>query len=284
MKDLIIGAVDKYGWEHIQNWITSIERSGFDGDIVLLTYRIDDATLRQCLQHPRMKVISCEHDSKGRPINHNAYGRDTQSHQMRFFHMWQYLKETEERYGYVISTDVRDVVFQTNPSIWLNKLETKPSVVAASEGLNYEDEHWGKDNLLQGFGPYVYEDMKQTTINNVGTIAIRGDIAANFAITLFMLGESKYIPNDQSGFNFLVRHPCLGPSTVHLTTEVDGWAMQIGTFDDPARPEFFAKLQEARPVLQEDGMYNSIGKKFVMVHQYMRNPRYNEYFNNKYGK
>jgi hypothetical protein len=103
----------------------------------------------------------------------------------------------------------------------------------------------------------VYEDMKQTKINNVGTIALRGDIAANFAITLFMLGEGKYIPNDQSGFNFLLRYPFLDNLSVLLTTETAGWAMQLGTFDDPTKPFLWEKLKEARPTLKEDGVYNS---------------------------
>jgi hypothetical protein len=80
MKDLICGASDKYEWNKIKNWILSIEESGFGGDAVLLTYRMDDTTIQKCLEHPKITLISCQHDAGGNLINHNVRGRDTQAH------------------------------------------------------------------------------------------------------------------------------------------------------------------------------------------------------------
>lgn len=296
IKDLIVGAADKYSWNQIRNWIVSIEKSGFEGDVVLLAYRIDDMTLRQCLQHPKMTVIQCTTDSWAKPIDHNAKGRDTQSHQMRFFHLWQFLKERCTQggfypvsesgfYRYVIVTDVRDVVFQSNPSQWFNQFAVQPDMFAPSEGIEYQDEPWGKENMLSGFGPYAYEDMKTRRICNVGTIAIHGDIAGHVAMNLYLLGENRYIPNDQSGFNWFIYHQMnISPETVAVVTEEFAWACQVGTMDDPAKPFLWEKLKEARPTLKADGVYNSLGEKFVIVHQYDRNPAYNAYFNKLFGE
>jgi len=285
IKDLIVGAADNYSWDKIHNWIVSIEKSGFEGDVVLLVYRMDDMTVRQCLQHPKMTMVQCSTDSWAKPIVHNAKGRDTQSHQMRFFHLWQFLKEHKMSYRYVIVTDVRDVVFQSNPSQWFNQFAVRPDMIAPSEGIEYQDEAWGKENILNGFGPYVYEDMKTRRICNVGTIAIRGEIAGHVAMNLYLLGENRYIPNDQSGFNWFIYHQMtVSPETVMIATEEFAWACEVGTMADPHKQHLWPLLKEAQPMQKADGIYNSVGEKFVMVHQYDRNPEYNEYFNKLFGE
>lgn len=284
-KDLICGAADKYSWSQIRNWIVSIEKSGFEGDVVLFVYRIDDPTLRECLQHPKLTIVPCTTDSWANPISHEAKGRDTQSHQMRFFHLWQYLKDQKTEYRYVIVTDVRDVVFQSNPSQWFNQFAVRPDMIAPSEGIEYQDEPWGKENMLEGFGPYAYEDIKSRTISNVGTIALRGEIASHVAINLYLLGENRYIPNDQSGWNWFIYHQMnISPEVVMFATEEFAWACQVGTMDDPTKSYLWEKLKEARPTLKADGVYNSLDERFVLVHQYDRNPAYAAYFNRLFGE
>src|ERR1700688_3236181 len=119
MTDLIIGAADLYNWEQINNWAKSIRMSGFDGDVALLLYRSTESARLDITENTKplnIDVYLVEHDNFGRLINHTDRGRDTQSHQMRFFHIWQLLDKQDFRY--VIVTDVRDVIFQDNPTTW----------------------------------------------------------------------------------------------------------------------------------------------------------------------
>ena len=64
-------------------------------------------------------------------------GKSTEAHRDE---IQDYLKNKD--YRFVVSTDVRDVIFQRNPSEWLeNHLENSPhSIVSASEAIQ-RDSH-----------------------------------------------------------------------------------------------------------------------------------------------
>src|SRR5690606_27947890 len=119
LNNLLIGAVDKYSRAQVEPWMKSIRKAGYGGDIVLISYRIGD-DIRECAEEYNVHIVQVSNDHLGRLINHNVKNRDTQSHQMRLFHAWQYLSEDEtwRNYDYVLFTDVRDVYFQKNPFEW----------------------------------------------------------------------------------------------------------------------------------------------------------------------
>jgi len=189
MNDLLFGASDLYTWDKIKPWAQSIRDSGFDGEVVLLVYRADMDMFAKEAAKLDIQIMHTDSDNHGRPIDHNAGGRDTQCHQMRFFHLWQFLSaDTMDMYDRVITTDVRDVIFQRNPSEWLDDhMTTRWQVVAPSEGILYKNEHWNKDNMLQGFGPYVLEYAKNHTVYNVGTIAAGAEAMRDLALLIFSM-------------------------------------------------------------------------------------------------
>ena len=80
----------------------------------------------------------------------------------RFLSIYDFLKNTWQNYNHIVTTDVKDVYFQTNPFEALKGHK----LVVATEGLKYKDEPWGRDNLLQSYGPYVYEHFKENEIYN----------------------------------------------------------------------------------------------------------------------
>jgi hypothetical protein len=272
MKDLLFGAVDNYTWNQIKPWAQSIRDSGFDGKVVLLVYRGDvDAIATECSELD-IEVFTANYDNWGKAIDHNAGGRDTQSHQMRFFHMWHYLRDCVDKLRYVIATDVRDVIFQRNPSEWLeNNIMSGWHVVAPSEGIRYDNESWGASNLQSGFGPFVWLAASHYEIFNVGTIAAPAPLMRELALFLYSMGEGRFIPNDQSSFNLLVNG---GMISVDKVRHDDGWACQCGTMADPEKIEAFRPhLLSPEPVFDEDGYaFTSTGEKFYLLHQWDRVP------------
>ncbi len=280
MKDLLFGAADNYTWEQIRPWAKSIRECGFKGDVVLLVYRGDVEDIAEHCAELDIGVIVCEADNLGRPINHNDRGRDTQSHQMRFFHLWQFLSgqasndmRAVDYYRFVITTDVRDVVFQRDPSDFLEPYLTAGvnQLLAPSEGLRYGDEAWGFDNLKQGFGPYVSQAAYGFEIFNVGTIAGRAQAIRDLSLTLYSMGEGRFIPNDQSAFNLLVNGDLLN---VQRIGHDRGWACQCGTTADPQKiEEFRLHLLTPEPKFDDDGFaYTSNGSKYYLLHQWDRVP------------
>ena len=283
MTDLLIGAADNYSWDQIRNWAKSIRRSGFEGKVILLCYRITDPRISEECRKLDIDVYLCDSDNFGNPIKHNDRGRDTQSHQMRFFHMWQLLNTPtyKDKFDYVIATDVRDVIFQANPSDWLLDYGLK-WILAPSEGIAYRNEPWGADNLQRGYGPLVWDSMKDETIFNVGTIAGPARLMVPLFLSIFSMGEGRYIPNDQSTFNVLVRG-ILYEVSAYASMEL-GWAAQCGTTLDPQKIEMLKPhLTESPPVIKNGLVYTTAGQLFSLVHQYDRVPELNEIINKRYA-
>ena len=279
MKDLLIGAVDLYDWSKINNWAKSIRATGFDGDVVLLTYRLtNEAEVVAKATELNITLIKCEHDSFGRPLVHNQMNRDTICHQMRLFHIWQYLTQTDEQYRFVVTTDVRDVIFQSNPFTYLDKIsdvhyDVQPYIVAASENILYSDEAWNFDNLLQGYGPYIAQHAKNRKyeVFNVGTLGGKSGAMADLCLLLYTMGQGRYIPNDQSSFGIVVNEGYM--HDVWSMKMSQGWAFQCGSTIEPGR--VVPQIEPIKDIykLRSDGIVTLTNDTpYVILHQYDRVP------------
>lgn len=271
MSNLLIGATDIYDWSKVKVWANSARDSGYDGDIVLLTYRITNPEeyVREA-QKLGIDVLSIDYDPWVNEIQHNVRGRDTQSHQMRFFHMWQYLQEHNGDYEYVITTDVRDVYFQRNPFHFVENFypELGDRLLASSEGIRYQDELWGLDNMRNGFGPIVTQYAMPWEIYNVGVMAGRAEQMKNMFFKIYNMTVGRYIPSDQSAYNIFVN---LTDSTQFVRLQHDyGWACQCGTTMDPDKQHYLGKLVGPPPQIVDGKACTSQGDQYVIVHQYDR--------------
>ena len=278
MKDLIVGCATNYDWSKLKYWVNSINRSGFEGDKVLILMNCDKDTVKK-ISDADFSIIAFNQDANG----NLSYNSNMMVHVERFFHIYQLLRDNE--YRYVITTDVKDVVFQRNPSKWLeeNLPEGVEDLVFSSESMKYKDEPWGNQNLLETFGPQIYEDFKNHTIFNVGVLAGHGYAMKDLMMNIFASCMHRPIKIcDQSTFNFLIsQHPYL--STSMYTRSEDGWACQLGTTADPNKiEEFRPHLLEPSPKLDNDKVVTSTGIEYIIVHQYDRVPEWKKVIEAKY--
>jgi hypothetical protein len=278
MKDLIVGCATNYDWSKLKYWVNSINRSGFDGDKVLILMNCDKDTVKK-ISDSGFSIIAFNQDTNG----NLTYESQMMVHVERFFHIYQLLRDNE--YRYVITTDVKDVVFQRNPSKWLeeNLPEGVEDLVFSSESMKYKDEPWGNQNLLETFGPQIYEDFKNHTIFNVGVLAGHGYAMKDLMMNIFASCMHRPIKIcDQSTFNFLIsQHPYL--STSMYTRSEDGWACQLGTTADPSKLEQFRPfLLEPSPKMEGDKVLTSEGIEYIIVHQYDRVPEWKKVIEAKY--
>jgi len=282
MKDLIFGAVDKYTWNQVKPWAESIRESGFNGDVVILTYRVDTEEFIREAEKLNIQLIVASSDSWGNPIVHEQRDRDTVCHQLRFFHLWQFLSSTNENYRYVVTTDTRDVVFQSNPTEWLESRITLPNqFLAPSEGIMFKNEPWGTDNVLKGFGPYVLNDLQAAQVYNVGTITGTARAIQDLSLLIYTMGENRYIPNDQSAFNILVD---MSLFNVYRIDHDSNWACQCGVMLDPEKVELFRNHWECpQPNIKDGIAYTSKGDKYVLLHQWDRVPELKASVEERYG-
>jgi hypothetical protein len=278
MKDLIVGCATNYDWSKLKYWINSINESGFTGDKFLVLMNCDKETVQK-VTDADFSIIAFNQDANG----NLTYESKMMVHVERFYHIYQLLRDNE--YRYVITTDVKDVIFQKNPSEWLeiNLPEGHEDLVFSSESMRYKDEPWGNQNLLETFGPQIYEDFKKNTIFNVGVLAGRGYAMRDLMMNIFASCIHRPIKIcDQSTFNFLIsQHPYL--KTSMYTKSEDGWACQLGTTADPSKIEQFRPfLLEPSPKLDGDKVVTSEGIEYTIVHQYDRVPEWKKVIEAKY--
>ncbi len=279
MKDLIIGGASNYDWNVLKYWVNSINKSGFQGDKVLILMNCDKDTVKK-VSDAGFIVVGFQQDAQGN-LTYPQTGRAP--HVERFLHIYNYLSENE--YRYVVTTDVKDVVFQQNPIDYMEKaLTDDKNLMFASESMYYKNEPWGNENLLQTFGEFIYSKFKDNEIYNVGVLAGRGHAVRDLICNIFVATQGRPIPIcDQSTFNFMISMSPYKETSVYLRSE-DAWAAQLGTTGDPSKIEKFRPfLIEAEPKINDDIVTTSTGIPFTIVHQYDRIPNWKKILEAKYG-
>lgn len=294
-KNLIIGGASNYTWNHLKYWVNSIKKTSFDGDIVLVMTNTSKETVDK-LTAEGVKVYAYgKQDENGNIVNQS----NNAPHVERFLFIWDFLRKNKDEYQYVVVTDTRDVIFQKDPIEFLKNNLSAYSFICSSEGLSYKDEPWGRKNLLDTFGPLVYDELKDKMIYNVGTIAGYAEEVRDLLLQLFFQSVNRPIPVvDQAVFNFLIAlHPFQGETL--KTTNYDGWAVQLGTTleavkagagdigqacrQDPSKlDEYIRMYQDIQPKI-DGNMVTNDEVPFTIVHQWDRVPAIRELVEKEYG-
>lgn len=288
-KDLFIGAINNYGWDQIKVCVNSLEASGFDGHKIMIVFNGAKTVVDKLIERGWLIVGFGETESH---LTHQPMGNLT-VHVERFFHIWNTLDKIvkEEQPVYVITTDVKDVVFQSNPSDWLRIHMGNYNLVSSSEGLVYENESWGNQNLLDCFGPYFHQRWKHNEIYNVGVLAGRYEYIKQLALNIFQTSLNRPIPIvDQAVFNYLMWQK---PWKQHFYPDFPGnvpLAAHLGTLMDPSKIEQFRpNLTTLEPRFEKDKVIvghdqNTFERSiYPIVHQYDRVPKLKAFFEEKFG-
>ena len=262
-RNLIIGGFTNYGINQLKPWVLSAkEHGGENTDVVLVYGNASEETL-DWLQEQGV-------------ILKEMMGQNVPVHVLRFLSIYDYLRYHWDLYDYVVTTDVKDVYFQTDPFKFLNGRK----LVIASEALKYKDEPWGNENLMQAYGPYVYEHFKDNEIFNVGTFGGESEYVKDMVFNIFTNAINRPIPIcDQAVFNVLINtQPFKG-----VVTKTMQWAAELGTIMDPSKINSFRpNLLYPEPTF-EDGVVKLDGTPYPIVHQYDRVPQIKKFIDEKYG-
>ena len=297
-KDLIIGGASNYSWDHLKYWVNSIKKTGFKGDIVLVATNMSGDTVKKLVDQD-VKVYAYGKSNPDGGIEKSANG--IPPHVERFIFIWDYLRKNKDTYRFVTVTDTRDVIFQKDPTEYLEKnlMCGAATIVCASEGLSYKDEPWGSKNLLDTFGPLVYDELKDNEIYNVGTIAGFYDGVKDLLLQIFFQSVNRPIPIvDQAVFNFIISLAIYELDVVKTSNE-SGWAVQLGTTleavkagagdigqiirQDPSKLDEYIKVyKDTQPIVKDDLVTNDYTP-FTIVHQWDRVPAIKEIVERKYG-
>lgn len=275
MKDIIIGAVYNLNWDQCKNWVNSINQSGFDGHKAVCMFGENDSLIKQFNAndfevYKFRDLITEEHICAARFSVYNMI-----------------LDNTEGSIRNVIATDVTDVIFQKNPSMFLDKFNNEGEfIITSSENIKYKDEGWGAHNLNISFGVLAFERMKENTIINAGVMAGSYKIMRElfFAISAMCTNRNQHIAGgggpDQAAYNLIMS---LYPFQKYeqFIRHDEGWACQVGTTADP-RKDYSAVNIDSTPILENNTVKTSKGLDYYIIHQYNRNPSFKTVIDEKY--
>ncbi|NBP00458.1 MAG: hypothetical protein EBU90_10105 [Proteobacteria bacterium] len=282
MQDMIISAVSEYGYDKMKYWVNSIKRSGFTGRIAIVAFNIKDETLQKLKAEGVEVYLTTTQRNKDNNGYLFAEGMTYQVPTFRHYFYWAVLSQLKD-IRYVISTDISDVVFQLNPSIWLENHLGDKKLNYGCEGLLYKDEAWGNQNMLECF-PQMYQYMRERPIYNAGSMAGEFEIFKDFSLAVSLAINNVQNPTpDQAGVNVMLS---IEPykSLTEFNDHDTNWACECGTTVDPSKINSFRPhLLSPEPVFDGEYVYTSKGEKYVMVHQYNRVPEWKEKIERKYG-
>lgn len=252
MKDLIISATTNYTKKELNNYIKSIDSCGFKGDKIMVVYNTDQDTIDFLKEY-----------------GWNIYKSTLRGHihMHRLISMYLILRELNEEYRFIISTDVRDVIFQRNPSEYLES-NLKRDILVSSENVLYKDEPWGTKNIKEGYNEILFERYKNELTCNVGVLAGKGESIKDLLLLNYLVSQSGDTQHftDQSSFNFIIHN-----KIVKENTQVEGlettWAIQLGTLNNEKNviSDFDINIED-----------------YTIVHQYDRIPKLNTEINKRY--
>lgn len=250
MKDLLISSFTKYQIHQIYNYVYSIEKSGFMGDKIMIVYDVSGETINYL-------------KTNGWEVYQTVL--DGHVHMHRLISIYTALTQINKQYRYIISTDVKDVIFQHNPSIYLEK-NLKKDILASSENVKYLDEPWGTKNILEGYNELLLNRYVDNIICNVGVLAGKHHAFMDLLLLNYLVSQSGNTIHytDQSSYNFII-HNALVKDSIQIEGFETNWALQIGT-------------------LKNKNIINTPQHKieeYIILHQYDRDPDINYYVNQK---
>lgn len=279
--DLVVGAFDRHTWNEILPWVNSLKRTGYSGKKAVILYNVDKSVGERLVNEGY--VIFCfDRDDNGNFVFPMLKSVVVE----RFLHLYYFLSQVEEPIRYVITTDVKDVIFQRDPSEWLddNLFKYDDKLVASGEGLTYENEPWSKINMLETFGSLVYDKVKDREIFCAGVIAGEYQSFIDLCLNVYLTcrGCPPQSRNgggpDQAAYNIILSSEYVSYLT-RFTHIYDNWAVNLGTTkyaignDLALNKENVKWLYDKQPQITEDGtVVNSYDEAYCIVHQYNRIP------------
>ncbi len=256
--DAVIGVVSGYAWPKVSVWVNSLNKSGFEGTKVLLSY--DKGLLdADALCKRGVHVYEIERENP-------------KVHVDRFEDLAAFLEHRSDPYRYVVFTDVRDVVFQSDPTVGLEERLHIHTLLVCGESMRYRDQEWATNTMREAYPP-CWSSVKDRIIINCGVIAGEHVALSNLCRNTWALAQKAQARlADQQALNLLLMAPPY-VNTTKVLCSADAWVAHLGTHPDAIGGPDQSLLTELPPVMDTGNgeVWDcALEKKYAIVHQYER--------------
>ena len=254
--DLTITVSSDYTWPLLRGYAVSLAMSGFRGTKLMCTRNLSAEAVKN-FTDLGFKLVDFP---KGKGTFFIS----------RYAPAVEYIRQNLDKLRYVIWTDCRDVVFQSDPSAWLEKNLSPSKVVASTLGWRIKDDgleqHWASICVT----PETLEWLKEEPAICVGTIA--GDACTMMEVLSRISSMGIELSNrrpdfeagmDEGLYNYILRTPEFRGSMRVLGSQ-DTFSAQCGYLMVPT----FERPWD----VGEDGLIRpkGVSEPYTIIHQYDR--------------
>jgi len=271
----VMTSVSKYTRENIRVFTSSLKRTGFSGRKLAVVFTAENETI-QHLEDEGFEIYSPE--SQKRAWGLEYVRREGMAKENVFsdrFLRYAELCKGIERGSNVLACDCRDVAFQKDPGVALQKLleRSNKSIICSLEGARIMDEDWSRENMKENF-PEIYEYVKEREIANAGVIGGKASSVEDLFLSIYLVslaGRKHARPiltsTDQSAYNIIIRQDVWEQKTLFADNGSE-WTCQIGTYLALSGSDNWN--QTNNPRITDGIFYNDKGEEYSLVHQYDR--------------
>ncbi len=255
MKDLIIGSIKDFDEPALRPFIHSLTRTGYTGDRIMFSHNITAAA------HAKLQ----KYGFQVRPGHGGDHG--TFLERSRFIAPIEFLKKHAHEYRYVVWVDVRDLIFQVNPSVWLEQHMGNYKILGAGECILIKNQSLNDWWIARMFDHADFRWLREHEVCCGGTLAGTADMM--YAALDKILALTTAGANDQAALNYMLR---ISPfkEVAHVPRMAEGFCCTCSQFLSSGDDGGEERWTDRAPVFnRNDGVvYTPDGvTPFSIVHQ-----------------
>jgi hypothetical protein len=271
--DVIVGCIAKYNFNDIAAWVNSLASSGFRGRRVIIHLDVDSNTIAE-LERRGFETYDAAplHSVVNPALKRPVHGAEISVN--RFYYIWYFLSQQRSNMPpprYLCTTDVRDVIFQRDPSQWIEQHLGPKRLLVGSESLRFQDEPWGAKTLQDSYGPDVWKALHSKLIYCAGVIAGEFQTVIDLSLQIYLMSPGYRVHFcDQMALNVLLSSRAYQDITCFASLG-DNWACHAGALSNRELIKR-AEADLSYPTPRFDGKFvrTSSGEIYTIVHQYDR--------------
>src|ERR1039458_3108822 len=238
-QDLILGVLGGtwvgFQYPGIEAYVESIKRSGFTGRKIMLVWGIR-TEVRQKLTEYGFELVDLP-----QPYDPFFHAR------MRV--AWEFLRDHHKEFRYIFWLDIKDLILQSDPSVWMEQNIGEYSIIASTECVTIEQEGTNQLWLRNIVGEKEYQEVKDEEVINCGTWAGKSEVMTE-VFHQTHLGCQKYgggYPPCQANLNYVLH--TIFKKDRRIPRWSQGFAACLHPCWSPWRTPCWPNMRDAHPVL-----------------------------------
>lgn len=274
-QDAIIGAAVGLTWEELRNYAVSLSRCGFEGRKVLLINDLAQDVVSK-LESLSFELVSFPPLPELVGVNCRSsenVGAWTLLGKYRYAPALDFMQAFAQDLRYVLWTDVRDILFQTDPMNWMEDNLEPFDIAIGTEGWRIGDQPSNDAWVKFVASADEYRELQKMDVLCSGCIGGKASAMIELFETLLVhFKKSDPRANDQGVVNRLLRQRPFNQDRVKIACADDGFVATgwpNKKFLDKAYSTDRSPIYDGQTyaVLTPDG-----DTPFSIVHQYDRDP------------